>query len=514
MRQKSRLIYKLCLFVFIFFQAGYLFFVKTPQIIDSGNLYTASDTLSNSRLSYYGRVSGAHTAGVTAISIKTSRTSYLPPDINVNHLFSLDEISVGPNGYCNTSGTTKCKVSETQTSANTFTLVKGLRVGASDSDPIYATQSAIHSLVFTTQTSVINGNVRVYVPAGGSSSATSQDGAPDGGANSGFDLNGLTTAVSRSLCPTEGGVSWTSTTPTITAYQLVGSTYYHQFDCAYTGTLTTTALTMTIGNSTAKMVNPAAKVNGTYTHAQGTADTYNVRILLQDGSSNTIDDVIVTVSPIEAVLISATVNPSLTFTIAGQNTGTPCNQTLDVTTATAYSIPYGDITTTNAFLDAAQKLTISTNGPNGYIISVAEDDEMSGDLNGDGTPDTALADTTCDDSLCTHSTSDDWDSTTTAGWGYSIEDINAASHPFQHWYTSGNCTGGTYCARNFACVDGLNPANAAACGTNDSSAQAVASSSAVASSEQFYMCYRLNVSATQQAGYYQTRLYYIATGRF
>jgi len=510
---RLRTLNKTVLFVFIFIQASYLFFIKTPGVVDSGNITVASDTLSNSRLSYYGQVSGAHASGVTAIAVKTSRTSYLPPDINVNHLFPLDNVSIGPNGYCDTAGTTKCKVSETQTSANTFTLVKGLRVGASDGDPIYATQSAIHTLAFTTQSTVVSGNVRIYIPAGGTSSATSQDGAPDGGANSGFDLNGLTTASSHSLCPTGGSVSWTSATPTITAYQLVGSTYYHQFDCAYTGTLSSTALTMTIGDSTGKMVNPAAKATAGYTHSQGTADTYNIKMLLQDGSSNTIDDVIVTVSPIEAVLVSATINPSLTFTIAGQNSDTICGNTLDVTGSTPYSIPYGDITTTNSFLDAAQKLTVSTNSPTGYIISVAEDDEMSADLNGDGTPDTTLADSICDDGSCTHAVSDKWHNTNTTGWGYSIQNISSYSHPFEHWTNTGNCDG-TFCARNFACVDGLNPANLTACAVNDSSAQPVASSSAVASSEQFYMCYRLNVGVAQQAGYYQTRIYYIATTKF
>jgi len=509
----NRFIYKSILVVFIFFQASYLFLVKAPKVVDSGNLYSASDTLSNSRLSYYGKVNGVHTAGATSVAIKTSRSSYLPPDINTNHLFPLDDLSLGPNGYCDTSGTTNCQVSTIQDTSN-LTLVKGLRVGVSDDDPIYATQSAVHSLAFTTQTSVVDGNVRVYIPAGGSSSGTSQDGAPDGGDNSGFDLNGLTTVDSHSLCPTGGGVSWTSVTPTITAYQLVGSTYYHQFDCAYTGTLSTTALTMTIGDTTGKMVNPAPKVTASYTHAQGTADSYNVRILLQDGSTNTIDDVIVTVSPIEAVLVSATVNPSLTLVIAGQNSGTICNQTLDVTGSTAYSIPFGDVTQTDTFLDAAQKITVSTNATSGYYLKVAEDDEMSADLNGDGTPETTLADTIGDDGDCTHTVIDDWDDTSTNGFGYSIENINADSVPFEYSTTSDGCAGGTYCAKNFACVDYLNPSNPTACATDDSSAQTIASSSTVASSEQIYVCYRLNVSAIQEAGYYQTRVYYTAYGTF
>ncbi len=429
----------------------------------------------------------------------------MPPDINTNHLFPLDSIAVGPNGVCDGS---TCQVSKVQDSSN-FTLVKGLTAGASDGDPIYATQSAIHTITFKNQTTVANGSVEVYIPAGGSSSGTSNDGAPDGGPNAGFDLNGLTSA---NITCSGGSVSWTPQNPT--AYVLVGSYRYHQFTCTYSGTLSSnTSITMTIGNSSKKLINPAPKVNASYTHTQGTADTYNSLIRLLDGSSNIIDDVIITISNIEAVLVSATVNPSLTFTIAGQNSGTICGQTLNVTGSTAYSVPFGDITQTNTFLNAAQKLTVSTNATNGYEIRVAEDDELSADLNGDGTPETTLPDTTCDDSLCTHSNSDDWDSNSTNGFGYSLENIDAASVEFQYNDTGGNCSGGTYCARNFACVDGLNPANPSACSTNDSSAAKIASSTTVASDEDLYVCYRLNVGATQQAGYYQTRIYYIASAK-
>ncbi len=464
------------------------------------------DTLSNSRLSFYGQVNGNHSAGATSIAIKTSRTSYMPPDINTNHLFPLDAIAIGPNGVCDGS---TCKVSKIQ-STSAFTLIKGLTVGASDGDPIYATQSAIHTITFKNQTTVVNGSVEVYIPAGGSSSGESNDGAPNGGSYAGFDMNNLT---SSNVTCSGGSVTWTPQAPA--AYQLVGSTRYHKFSCTYSGTLSSgSSVTFTIGDTSKKLINPAPKVTGSYTHAQGTADTYNALIRLLDGSTNIIDSIIITISTIEAVLVSATVNPSLTFQIEGQNSGTICGQTLNVTSSTAYSVPFGDITQTNTFLNAAQKLTISTNAANGYEIRVAEDDELSADLDGDGTPETTLPDTTCDDSLCTHTTSDDWDSTSTNGFGYSLQNISAASVEFQYSDTSGNCSGGTYCARNFACVNGLNPANPSACSTNDSSAAKIASSTTVASSESLYVCYRLNVGTTQQAGYYQTRIYYIATAKF
>jgi len=429
-------------------------------------------------------------------------------------MFPLDNLSIGVNGYCDTAGTTKCQAS-TITSASIINLIKGLRVVASDGEAIYATQSAIHNIAFTNESTVVAGKVRILIPAGGSSSATSQDGAPDGGPNAGFDLNGLTTAASHSLCPTGGGVSWTSATPTITAYQSSGGVYYHQFDCAYTGTLTSTALTMTIGDSTLAMVNPAPKVNATYTHAQGTADTYNVRMQLLDGSNNIIDSVITSVSPIEGVLVSANVNPSLTFVIGPVNGGTTVCGVQTSPTTTATSVPFGDITTTGSFLNAAHTVSVATNAPSGYTVKVAEDKELSADLNGDGVPDTTLIDTTCDSANCTHVNPARWNTTSTQGWGYSLAaNTGSPTTPFVYSTVTGNCATGTFCARNFACVNGLNPTNPNACGTNDVSPQTIMSSTTVSSIDSIYVCYRLNVSAIQQAGYYQTRLYYIAAGTF
>jgi hypothetical protein len=70
---------------------------------------------------------------------------------------------------------------------------------------------------------------------------------------------------------------------------------------------------MVVGG-TKKLINPAPKS----THTQGTADTYNVKIqILGYPQYNIIDSTIVTVSPTEAVLVSSTINPSLTFTIGG-----------------------------------------------------------------------------------------------------------------------------------------------------------------------------------------------------
>ena len=90
MRLHKNYLYKFILFLFIFFQASYVFFVRLPLIkhVDTATLTSASATLSNSRLSYYAKVSGAHTAADTTITIQTSGNA----DNNTSHLFPNDTV--------------------------------------------------------------------------------------------------------------------------------------------------------------------------------------------------------------------------------------------------------------------------------------------------------------------------------------------------------------------------------------------------------------------------------------
>ncbi len=481
-----RRLYKAVLFLFIFIQASYIFLARIPHLTDSGNLYTASDTLSNSRLSYYAKISGSYSVGTSNWTIQSSSN----PDVNTNHLFPQDIISIGNMGnlkVATVSGTTN------------FSTITSSSIGVANGDAVYASQSASHTIAFSNQSAVSEGAIRVLIPAGDNTSA-SNNGAPDGLSTAGFDFNGI--SGTNITCPTGGGVTqWMTATATSSA--TFGSNM-HAFECRFRGTLSAAqALTMTIGNTSRSLINPAPKTG----HTQGLADTYNLRVqLLQYPNYNVIDSVIITVSPVEAVLVSATVNPSLTFQISGVAASqTRCGISTSVAT-TATAVPYGDITATNAFYDAAHQLSVSTNAASGYIVKVAEDDELSADTNGDGTPDTAISDTTCDGANCTASTPGRWNTTTTNGWGYSLEN-STSTVPFQYSTTSGNCSGGTYCAKQFACN------NSTTC-SSVTSAQQIASSSGPSTTQNLYVCYRLNVSSAQQAAYYQTRILYIATGTF
>jgi len=493
MKKNYRALSKLIIFFLVFFQSSYVFLAKLPQkqIAESDNITSASDTLSNSRLSYYAKVSGVHDAGATTINIQSGAGN--APDINTNHLFPKDLVSVGPNGP------TAPKTVASIVNTTSFTTTTGLTVGVSDGDAIYGTQSATHTLAFTTTSTVNEGAIRVLIPAGDQTSA-SNDGKPDGGTTNGFDFNSITGA--SVTCPTGGSVEWQAASATASA--AFGSNY-HAFECRFAGSLASTALTMTVGGAI-KLVNPAPKS----THAQGTADTYNVKIqLLSYPQYAAIDTVTVTVSPIEAVLVSATVNPSLTFTIAGiAAEETYCGVSTSVTT-TVDAVPFGEINSTSTFYNAAHTITAATNAPSGYTIKVAEDDNLRKDVS------TTIADVTCDSGkACAQGgppgTQGQWQTTSTAGWGYSLQNSTATTVAFDYNDTSGGgcAVGTTYCAKPFNC----NNLSGTCSATNQ--ADTVANSSAPSATQTFYVCYRLNVSAIQVPGYYQTRVIYYASATF
>jgi hypothetical protein len=151
----------------------------------------------------------------------------------------------------------------------------------------------------------------------------------------------------------------------------------------------------------------------------------------------------------------------------------------------------------NTFKNLAHQLTVSTNAPGGYVVTAAENDQ----LGKDGTVSPFIADSTGNGGAMTQSTFAEWTTSTINGFGFSIENIDAATVPFQYTTATGACTG-TFCARQFADVQG------------SETPQTIMSSTTVANAEDIYVCYRLGVGATQAAGDYENQITYTATGTF
>lgn len=136
------------------------------------------------------------------------------------------------------------------------------------------------------------------------------------------------------------------------------------------------------------VINPM-KLSGNSLSGQGAATTQadNDKILVQtqDGSSVTLDNGTAVVGVIESVQVQANIDPTLTFQITGLANGTnvstshgsgcPSQSTNSGIDANATFVNLGTVGTN--IVIAAQDLTVSTNGQNGYSLTAT----ASGQLN-------------------------------------------------------------------------------------------------------------------------------------
>ena len=490
-RQKT--ITKVVLFFFFLFQALYIFLVKLPIPVGSANFINISDTLSNSRLSYRAGVATGAANG-SVITIDSSGNA----DNDTGHLFPNDTVCfAGPNLNGCYQQQTYSVVSIVN--SNTFNISPPL-----GSDPlgpndfVIATQSAIHTITFTLASAVpSNGDILITIPAVDIDGQTN-DGFPDTNnsiTTNGFDLNGVGTSnisVASSGCSNNWSVAAVTAGTASTDHTI--RIDRHTNTCAAGSTIT-----VTIGDNNKRLINPAPVLSG---HTKGVADVYAINVKTRDGSDFTLDESNVKVAVIEGVLVSATVQETLTVTVAGVNSGiSTCGQTTNVTT-TATSVPWGTIVNFGAFLHAAQTVTVSTNAVSGYTVKIAQNDQMGRNGNtcpgpNAGEPQNCIQDTTCGATACSESTSQDWTSTSYYGMGYSLQNISGSDATFVF-----NESGRTFSTRQFADLEA------------SETQQTIMSKSTPAASSQIYVCYRLNVSATQPAGYYFNRIAYTATATF
>ena len=491
--KKQKKITKLILFFFVFFQASYIFLVKLPTPVGSANFTNISDTLSNSRLSYRAGVATGAANG-SVITIDSSGNA----DNDTNHLFPKDTVCFAG---ANLDG---CYMQQTYSvvsvvNSTTFNISPPLGSNAlGANDYVIATQSATHTITFTLASAVpSDGDILITIPAVDIAGQTN-DGFPDTNtsiATNGFDLNGLGTsniAVSSSGCNNNWTVAAVTAGTTSTDHTI--RIDRNTDTCAAGSTIT-----VTIGDNNKKLINPAPILSG---HTQGVADIYTINVKTRDGADNTLDESNVKVAVIEGVLVSATIQETLSVTVSGVSSGTSaCGQTTNVAT-TATSVPWGTIANFGTFLHAAQTVTVSTNAVSGYTVKIAENDQMG--RNGitctganAGEAQNCIQDTTCGPTACSETTSQDWTSTSYYGMGYSLANISGTDAAFTY-----NESGRTFSAKQFADLEA------------SETQQTIMSKSTPAASSQAYVCYRLNVSATQPAGYYFNRIAYTATATF
>lgn len=477
------------------------FSLSQPAKLDSATLTSASATLSNSRLSYRAGVSGTPGAGATSIDIDTTGNA----DNNTNHLFPKDTICFSD------SGENGCKDQTTYTVSNivdsdTFTFTPGLAGALEATDLVIATQSGSLTITFTTVNEIpADGDILITIPAVNVDGKTC-DGIPDTSSDvssNGFDLSTVAAGdISVTGCT---DANWV-TTETITCGT---SSTDHTIRIDRQTAACSAGSTITVAiDSDPGIINPAPISSG---HTQGLADVYTINVVTRDGSDNTLDEVDVKVAPVEAVLVSATVDESLTFQIQGVDSGnSACGQTTDVTT-TAYSVPWGTLSTADTFKEAAQQLTVSTNADGGYTVKIEENDQMGkngGTCTGASAGETnnCIQDTTCSASGCDESTGYNWtDASTYRGLGYSLENVEGTNATFVYNSDdpcSSTAGSGTFCAKQIADMEA------------SETKQTIMTDTGPVDSKDIYVCFRIAISGTQPAGYYYNKVKYTATATF
>jgi hypothetical protein len=482
--------------VAVFFLTFSALCVHLTRKADAASLIGASVTLSNSRMSFKAPINSG-SAGSTLVTI-----SGAAPDTTTNHLFPGDAV-------CFTdAGNNVCRDNMTYTvssvpTTSTFELTTPLTTALTNTDYAVATQAGTWTIAFTTVNTVpIGGKLIITIPM--ADNASGNNGIPDGAATlatGGFDLNkeastSATVSLVSGTCP---AANW-GTAVITPGYGTTDST------------ITWTRVTSTCNGGAQLSVSIAAPpgienpapVTG---HAQGTADIYGITIATNDGT-NTIDSAAPRVAPVEAVLISGTVDETLAFQVQGLSSGsTYCGNQASVS-ATATSIPWGH-PVTNFFVYAAQQLTLSTNAASGYSVLLDESDQMgkNGNVCTGTTPSpgiytfgagTCIRDTLCGASACSETAATDWTSPTGyPGLGYSLASQSGTDAPF-FWSEKTRI----WSAKSLA-------------DRHDGEAsQPIMGNSGPVSGNSIYVCYKIAIPGTQPAGYYYNIVRYTATATF
>lgn len=490
-----------------FLMAGLLLlaFAVSGQISrksESANLTNTSVTLSNSRLSFRGALNSGNTVGSSHVIINTTPNAY--PSTSSSQLVEGDAVRIGSAGGL--GAYTVASVS----SESTFSLTSALGTGHADvGDDVISSQSATLYVRYTTANAIANGKFRILVPALADDAASS-DGIPD---QANFDFGSSAPTVT---CPSNADATYDFVGGVATASAVtIDSQQYHAYTCFYSGTGGVSndfdSASPAGGNDfdyiqIANVINPAPKTN----HTNGTADSYSIIVQHLNNAGSVVDSTTTSVGVIEAVRVTASVAPQISFQIIGVGAGSTaaCGITTSVAT-TPTAVPFGDLYI-SAFKHAAQSLSVSTNANNGFAVTVLANDQMG--LNGtscagaDGTGLTnCIPDPNGGNTAMDYNVNDAWSSasTTDKGFAYSLDDANSTTtEAFSYNIGTGNCTGSNYCARQF-------PDNAAT-----EPATTIFSATAPADNDNVYVCYKSIISATQAAGNYENNLTYTATATF
>jgi len=363
------------IYISIFFLLTGAFFV---QKANAASLINASDTISTSRPSAAAPLSAAITAGAGQAQIFDNGSFFLASDSAVilkdpaTGEVSDVGLKVASMSATGVPSATNRIVYFTNSTANAH------HQGMALVTPITAT----HTIKFTTISSIpLGGTILITFPGTGSNAASPSA--------TGFSFNGEAITPTdiicypSTACTTKASNQSNSFTLTTSALIVGGTTIYINIGCTAGASGPCTAFA-------SRLINP------TKTAVAGTADAWKINIQTTDTPANgsvVLDSAMLKAATIESVQVQATVEPTITFTIAGVNNGATTNFNALGTTGCGSEVSNTGIDSTATFVNlgllnngqpnkVAQVLTVSTNGSSGYAITATSSGHLINSANG------------------------------------------------------------------------------------------------------------------------------------
>lgn len=225
-----------------------------------------------------------------------------------------------------------------------------------------------------------------------------------------------------------------------------------------------------------------------------------ININYYDVAGNLAERVQVVVYIIDNVLMTATVDATLTFIISGTSTGATVNgMTCDATT-TATSTPFGTLAV-GVKKDICQELRVATNATHGYMVTVEQDNELRNSTN---------------DNINSFIDSPDGSGSTTPASWQAPSGVLDAKETYGHMGLTSEddslSTGDAFTPGGNTYYVGLNGYNVTReVMYHTGPADGATLSSGTADKGYTAVMYSAEIMALQEAGDYQTTLTYIAT---
>jgi len=342
----------------------------TAEKASALSLVNASASATTSRPSPSSPLSGAYAAGVSTVTVVNNSSTFLASDsaVFMRH---------GTQEYVTVATTSANKLSvfftDNTTAAHNATGILAVPI------------SAMHTVVFTTQTAIpIGGQIVIAYPAAvasdtvqASPSATTWmfNGLANANIKQKFSQGAATCGANWVLSGVTNGTGVQTPTATCTvagATIPAGTTVWVWLGCSASAATTCTTQVPQIINPTH---NPST--------ARGTADVKNIALTTLSSSGGTIlDQATLKMGTIESVFVVAHVDPTFTFIIDGvpastdmDSSGTFCGTAYADSVITNSSFPSTptevNLGVINAAANyyAAQKMTITSNTAAGYAIT-------------------------------------------------------------------------------------------------------------------------------------------------